>query len=609
MEIELLLRDQASGKLNKVKGQINNFSQSAMSNFVNLASQVYLVEKAFTALSTAVKSVGSSLIDAGRKVENLRVRLRVLTGSLVEGNKVFADMEKLAGKVPKTYDEILEAATDLMGVWKGGREGLNQLMSIIVDISASTGMTVREVTSQIIRMYSAGASAAEMFKEKGVSEALGFQFGVSYTNKETMDILTKQWEKGFGKFVGASKLLAETFDGVMSMVQDAWFQFKVALGEDIFEKIKVDLQAFIKLIREAKKEGGKLEGVIENLSSTFVDLYETSKQAAATILVATGQTIDIFNELVVVIMGAKGAWQSFIAGVFKTVDAIKSLPKPFEGIFMFVDAEDNKAALDEVLKDIEITTEQIKDAREKADLDYSEKFKVHLEEIKVIYDEFKSEILEKQKDASEELAEGAKPALKGLSDEAKKGIKELEKMVGQIESGLSSNLSDLIRGAKTAKEAFAAMGEAMLKAITDFIAQQIIAHTIGAAIRSALSLALAAMGTEIAAAFAPAAAMVSLASFGANAAPAQAGIISTAAVAQAAAIPKLAEGGVVNRPTVALIGEAGPEAVVPLSRGGSSFGDINVIINNPVVEEDNISDLAEQLGIEIERQLRYSRSI
>jgi phage-related protein len=34
-------------------------------------------------------------------------------------------------------------------------------------------------------------------------------------------------------------------------------------------------------------------------------------------------------------------------------------------------------------------------------------------------------------------------------------------------------------------------------------------------------------------------------------------------------IPRLAKGGVVRRPTVALIGEAGPEAIVPLNRAGS----------------------------------------
>ena len=50
-------------------------------------------------------------------------------------------------------------------------------------------------------------------------------------------------------------------------------------------------------------------------------------------------------------------------------------------------------------------------------------------------------------------------------------------------------------------------------------------------------------------------------------------------------IPELADGGVVTRPTLALIGEAGPEAVVPLSRGGSGGGgfggDTHITVNMP----------------------------
>jgi phage-related protein len=45
-------------------------------------------------------------------------------------------------------------------------------------------------------------------------------------------------------------------------------------------------------------------------------------------------------------------------------------------------------------------------------------------------------------------------------------------------------------------------------------------------------------------------------------------------------IPHLAAGGIVNRPTVALIGEAGPEAVVPLSgRRGGLGGDTYVVVH------------------------------
>ena len=46
-----------------------------------------------------------------------------------------------------------------------------------------------------------------------------------------------------------------------------------------------------------------------------------------------------------------------------------------------------------------------------------------------------------------------------------------------------------------------------------------------------------------------------------------------------ARIPAMAEGGIVTGPTLALIGEAGPEAVIPLSRGGGVGTTINLTVN------------------------------
>lgn len=60
----------------------------------------------------------------------------------------------------------------------------------------------------------------------------------------------------------------------------------------------------------------------------------------------------------------------------------------------------------------------------------------------------------------------------------------------------------------------------------------------------------------------------------AGATVAAAGVMSLAAN-----IPKMAQGGVVNSPTLALIGERGPEAVVPLNSSGFGATTINVIVN------------------------------
>jgi TP901 family phage tail tape measure protein len=61
-------------------------------------------------------------------------------------------------------------------------------------------------------------------------------------------------------------------------------------------------------------------------------------------------------------------------------------------------------------------------------------------------------------------------------------------------------------------------------------------------------------------------------------------------------IPRLAEGGIVTKPTIAMIGEAGPEAIVPLDRGGGMPGDITITGNTFNVRNDqDIKLIAQEL--------------
>ena len=53
-------------------------------------------------------------------------------------------------------------------------------------------------------------------------------------------------------------------------------------------------------------------------------------------------------------------------------------------------------------------------------------------------------------------------------------------------------------------------------------------------------------------------------------------------------IPKFATGGIVSRPTIGMIGEAGPEAIIPLSKGGLGVT-INNYIQGSVVTEKELS--------------------
>jgi len=60
-----------------------------------------------------------------------------------------------------------------------------------------------------------------------------------------------------------------------------------------------------------------------------------------------------------------------------------------------------------------------------------------------------------------------------------------------------------------------------------------------------------------------------------------------AALAAAGVVKGLASGGIVTKPTLAMVGERGPEAVIPLGRGGG-MGTVNVYVQGSLMEEEGL---------------------
>ncbi len=63
------------------------------------------------------------------------------------------------------------------------------------------------------------------------------------------------------------------------------------------------------------------------------------------------------------------------------------------------------------------------------------------------------------------------------------------------------------------------------------------------------------------------------------------------------------EGGIVTRPTIGLIGEAGPEAVIPLRREGIGFGgEINIYLQGDFFTE---AEIAKKFGDILAKEIKY----
>ena len=68
-----------------------------------------------------------------------------------------------------------------------------------------------------------------------------------------------------------------------------------------------------------------------------------------------------------------------------------------------------------------------------------------------------------------------------------------------------------------------------------------------------------------------------------------------------ARVPKMADGGIVNQPTLALIGESGSEAVVPLNQMGGMGTTVNVNVGGSVISEGQLQSVIQDVLYNLNR--------
>lgn len=203
-----------------------------------------------------VSAITGSFIEAASASENFETRLKILLGSTEEGSRLFEEMADYAGRVPFEFEAIMSSATQLAGVMKGGVDEIKEWMPLIGDLAAASGLSIQQTTEQVIRMYSAGAASADMFRERGILAMLGFQAGVSYSAEETRKRLMESWKKAGSQFRGATQDLADDWDGLMSMFSDKWFAFQNDVADaGLFDALKSEASDLLGTIDQFAADG------------------------------------------------------------------------------------------------------------------------------------------------------------------------------------------------------------------------------------------------------------------------------------------------------------------------------------------------------------------
>jgi len=296
-----------SGGFDRANKSLDKFSKTALKVGSIVAGAIGVI---------AVKG----FVDVAIQIENLQVRLKALFGSAEEGAKAFDNMAKFASKVPFSLGEIQRGSGSL-AVVADDADHLAKLMEITGNVASITGLSFQATSEQIQRSFAGGIASADMFREKGVRQMLGFKMGATVSIEETAEAFEKVFGKG-GKFGNATDELAKTLTGTLSMIGDKFLNFQIAVGEGFFDKLKDKMKDFNKTLADNEHKikafgsdvGSVLASAIENIG-TVLSILGTALKATLALMVATFGV----NMAVAIFKIQKG-----IAGVTKSLIAFKT---------------------------------------------------------------------------------------------------------------------------------------------------------------------------------------------------------------------------------------------------------------------------------------------
>ena len=283
VNIDIIAKDKSQQALRKVRGNLDGVKKA-----------VFNVRNALVGLGAGL--VIRNLVNTGKQIEGLEVRLKFLFNSAKEGSKAFDEMVKFASKVPFSLEEIQAGSGNLAVVAKDAKE-LAHLMEITGNVAAATGLDFQTTAEQIQRSLSAGISAADLFRERGVKAMLGFKAGAKVSIEDTQEAFDRVFGKG-GQFGGTTQALAQTLEGTLSMINDKVFTFKKTLLDAGF-------------FAELKSQFGDLNRFLEENQDSLDDIAETLGRGLAKTVVALAESVKVLADNFHLLKGAVAGFVAF----------------------------------------------------------------------------------------------------------------------------------------------------------------------------------------------------------------------------------------------------------------------------------------------------------
>lgn len=212
--------------------------------------------------------------NTGREIQNLQVRFKFLFGSAEEGARAFDTLTQFASKVPFSLAEISAASGNLAVVSSDANE-LGKNLELAANIAAVAGIDIKTAGEQLQRALSGGIASADILRERGITALLGFKQGVTVTAAETAEAINKEFGPG-GRFGQAANTLANTFEGVLSMLGDKFFNFQKVVGESFVDALQTEFGRLDQVLAQNQEQ---IDVIARTLGTVLANAVRTTADA------------------------------------------------------------------------------------------------------------------------------------------------------------------------------------------------------------------------------------------------------------------------------------------------------------------------------------------
>lgn len=627
INVLLSLQDQFSKTFQAVG---RNFD-STVSKMKNVGSQLN------TKLTLPIVGVGLAAIKSGADLETLRTSFVSLTGGVEQAADMMDNLNEFTAKTPFQLEQVASSAKQLIA--SGTKiEDVNDQLQFLGDIAATSGSNIDEIASIFSKVNAKGKvelDALNSLAERGIpiftalSEATGLpaeKLGGGAVSVEQFNSVLQSFSEEGGLAAGAMERLSETAAGKFSTAMDNLKLAGAALAESLLPIINQILdgvtwmaQAFANLSPEMQKTILIVAGVVAAIGPmiTVITSVVTGIQAIGAaltflaanpvgiVIVAVGALVAaliwLYNNQELVAQKLAAAWEwirnlfwekvnnvtDIITNGFTSIDGFLNMV--WEGIKLMFDTiwlsifgvfefyawalwELLVLAFEQVGVDLEAIWQGIKDY-------FFGVWEAILAKFNAVWNAIASavtSIMARIKSTFTSVWNGIKALLttvwNTLKDIVKGGLEGIYNLIvgskDMVVDGFNSIWSG-VTGVTTS--AFNTL-KGMVTRLVNWIISKI--NAVINAINGATSAVAEVVG-------------------------------GSGESVRIPTIPALAKGGIVTKPTLALIGEAGPEAVVPLSgpNAGKGPGGVTVIVQgNTLLDED----AGEKIGNQIIRELAFN---